>query len=39
MDADGNVLTKRAHEQINAIPNLKMDWSRFVDEDGKQLQR
>ena len=38
MDADGNVLTKRAHEQINAIPNLKMDWSRFVDEDGKQLQ-
>jgi len=38
MDADGNVLTERGHEQMNAIPNLKMDWSRFVDEEGKQLQ-
>jgi hypothetical protein len=24
--------------QFNAIPNLPMDWSRFIDEDGNQLQ-
>ena len=37
-DAAGNVLSKRSQTQINSIPNLTMDWSRFVDEEGNQLQ-
>ena len=37
-DANGHVLSDKAQVQINSIPNLKMDWSRFVDETGKQLQ-
>lgn len=37
-DANGNILSQNAKTQINAIPNLEMDWSRFVDEEGKQLQ-
>jgi hypothetical protein len=36
--ADGKVIPKLFKTQINSIPNLKMDWSRFVTEDGKQLQ-
>ncbi len=36
--ADGKVLPKIFKTQINAIPNLNHDWSRFVTEDGKQLQ-
>ncbi|MCF7674835.1 MAG: hypothetical protein K9N23_11615 [Akkermansiaceae bacterium] len=38
MDAYGKPLAKQSDIQFNAIPNLKMDWSRFVDESGKQLQ-
>ncbi len=38
LDADGNVLAKNVDTTFNAIKNLKMDWSRFLDEDGKQLQ-
>jgi hypothetical protein len=34
----GSPLAQNTQTQINAIPNLKMDWSRFVTEDGKQLQ-
>lgn len=37
-DENGNPLAQNADTQFNAIPNLKMDWSRFLDEDGKQLQ-
>ena len=37
-DAFGNVLTTNAQTQIDEIANLTMDWSRFVDENGKQLQ-
>ncbi len=36
--ADGKIIPKIFKTQINAIPNLHMDWSRFVTEDGKQLQ-
>ena len=35
---DGKILPKKFKTQINSIPNLKYDWSRFVSEDGKQLQ-
>jgi len=38
MTADGKVLPERVTSQIPGIPNLHMDWSRFVDENGKQLQ-
>ncbi len=31
-------LANNVDTQFNAIPNLKMDWSRFLDEDGRQLQ-
>ena len=31
-------LASRVDTQFNAIPNLGMDWSRFLDEDGRQLQ-
>ncbi len=37
-DAFGNVLSENAQTQIGAIDNLTMDWSRFVSEEGKQLQ-
>lgn len=37
-DAEGNPLASKRDTLFNAIPNLKMDWSRFVDENGKQLQ-
>ncbi len=38
MTADGKIIPTHYKVQINSIPNLKMDWSRFVTEDGKQLQ-
>jgi len=38
MSADKTVLPKRVDEQMPAIPNLKDDLSRFVDENGTQLQ-
>jgi hypothetical protein len=31
-------LASNVDTQFNAIPNLQMDWSRFLDEDGNQLQ-
>lgn len=31
-------LASNVDTQFNAIPNLTMDWSRFLDEDGRQLQ-
>lgn len=34
----GSPLAQNTQTQVNAIPNLKMDWSRFVTEDGEQLQ-
>ena len=36
--ADGTVLPHSARPQIEAIPGLEADWSRFVTEDGRQLQ-
>lgn len=36
--ADGKVLPEIFKVQINSIPGLNHDWSRFVTEDGKQLQ-
>ncbi len=36
--ADGEILPNKHKEQVSAIPNLSMDWSRFVTEEGKQLQ-
>jgi len=38
MSANKQVLPHRIDEQIPAIPNLKDDLSRFVDENGTQLQ-
>ncbi len=38
MTADGKVLPKKIDEQIPAIHTLKYDYSRFVDENGTQLQ-
>jgi hypothetical protein len=38
MNADREVLPHIVDEQIPAIPNLKDDLSRFVDENGTQLQ-
>ena len=35
---DGKVVPERARVQINAIPDLPADWSRFVTETGRQLQ-
>jgi len=37
MSADKKLLTKKADEQIAAIPNLKYDYSQFADENGTQL--
>ncbi len=36
--ADGEVLPEKVNVQKPGIPNLTMDWSRFVTEKGKQLQ-
>lgn len=36
--ADGKVLPNKTTTQKPGIKNLKMDWSRFVSEKGKQLQ-
>ena len=38
IDADGNVIAEQVDTQFNAIPNLTMDWSRFIDDSNKQLQ-
>jgi len=38
MTADGQVLPQSARTQIEPVPGLEADWSRFVTEDGKQLQ-
>ncbi len=38
MTADGEILPERMTVQKPGIKNLHMDWSRFVDEDGNQLQ-
>ncbi|RRS32221.1 MAG: cytochrome C [Epsilonproteobacteria bacterium (ex Lamellibrachia satsuma)] len=38
MSADKKVLPHRVDEQMPAIPNLKDDLSRFVDENGTQVQ-
>ena len=38
MTADKEVLPQKVDIQKPAIPNLHYDWSRFVDEQGKQLQ-
>ena len=35
---DGVILSDSHKVQINAIPNLDVDWSRFVDENGVQRQ-
>ena len=37
MDANKKLLTKKAQEQMPSIPNLKHDYSQFVDENGTQL--
>ena len=37
-DINGRPIAQQVDTQFNAIPNLKMDWSRFLDEDGNQLQ-
>ncbi len=36
--ADGRVLPRNAKTQIEPIEGLETDWSRFVTEDGEQLQ-
>ena len=38
MTADGQILPQSARTQIEPIAGLGMDWSRFVTEDGRQLQ-
>ncbi len=38
MTADGQVLPESTRTQIEPVPGLEADWSRFVTEDGKQLQ-
>jgi len=38
LDAFGNPIAQQVDTQFNAIPNLKMDWSRFIDEENNQLQ-
>jgi len=38
MTADGDVLPESARTQIEPIEGLEADWSRFVTEDGRQLQ-
>ncbi len=38
LDVDGNPIAKQVDTQFNAIPNLKNDWSRIIDDSLKQLQ-
>ena len=38
MTADGHILPESARAQIEPIQGLVADWSRFVTEDGQQLQ-
>lgn len=38
MTADGQILPQSARPQIEPVAGLEADWSRFVTEDGKQLQ-
>ncbi|NOQ30854.1 MAG: cytochrome C [Helicobacteraceae bacterium] len=38
MSADGKPIPKIYNTQIQAIPNLKMEYSKFVDENGTQRQ-
>lgn len=38
LDSEGNVIAENVDTHFNAIPNLTMDWSRFLDESGQQLQ-
>ena len=38
MTAEGQVLPRSARTQIEAVPGLTADWSRFVTESGAQLQ-
>ena len=35
---DGRIIPKNTSPQMHAIPNLAGDWSRFVTEDGEQVQ-
>lgn len=37
MSPDRKILPKKTDEQIPAIPNLKHDYSKFIDENGTQL--
>ncbi len=37
MSADGKIIPQNVDEQIPAIPNLKYDYSQFIDENGTQL--
>lgn len=38
MDAEGNLLVSDAKPQMSRVEGLIADWSRFVTEDGEQLQ-
>ncbi len=38
LDATGRPIAQQVDTQFNAIPNLKMDWSRFLDDSLRQLQ-
>ena len=37
MTIDGKIIPRQSNEQISAIPNLKHDYSQFIDENGTQL--
>ncbi len=37
-DSNGVILSKNAKTYFNSIDNLEMDWSKFVDKNGTQLQ-
>ncbi len=37
-DINGHTLAQQVDTQFNAIPNLHMDWSRFLDDSLRQLQ-
>lgn len=38
LDVDGNPIAKQVDTEFNAIPNLKHDWSKIIDDSLKQLQ-
>lgn len=38
LDAEGRPIAEQVDTQFNAIPNLEMDWSRFIDDSNRQLQ-